>query len=297
MKAYLKTTLVALFLLLVLSVQLAAQHHHYKLIDMETLGGAFGGAQAINNSGQIVGVSSIAADPGACNGFPDNGDFNCHNFLWEKGALIDLNTTTLGGTPLFVAEIDDAGEIIGAAAFPNAPFDAFLWRDGVATDLGNLNGCASAAHAINAKGQVVGPTFSCDGTDVRAFLWEHGSMVDLNTLIPSDSSLELANASDINDRGEINGIGVPLGVPIENYFFEGHGFLLIPCDENHPDVEGCDYSLVEASAIASAKPQPTAQRLATANPGLSLGAINRLMRSAGFRSMPWYRGFGGQRSK
>jgi len=87
------------------------------MIDLGTLGGAFGGAQAINNGGQIVGVSSIATDPGACNGFPDNGDFNCHNFLWDNGTLIDLNTTTVGGTPLFVAAINDAGEIIGAGAW------------------------------------------------------------------------------------------------------------------------------------------------------------------------------------
>jgi len=44
----------------------------------------------------------------------------------------------------------------------------------------------------------------------HAFLWENGGpMVDLNTLIPAGSSLQLVFAFAINDRGEIVGAGEP----------------------------------------------------------------------------------------
>ena len=220
--------------------------------DLGTLGGAFGSAQGINNRSQVIGQSSIASDPGACNGFPDNGDNNCHPFVSDQGTLIDLNTTSIGGTPEFVGGLNDAGEIVGWAAFPNAPMDAFLWRKGMVQDLGHLDGCISGAHVINSSRQVVGFAASCVANEVHAFLWENGSIVDLNALIPPGSSLQLADATDINDRGEIDGIGVPAGIPSGNFITQGRGFQLIPCDENHADVEGCDYSLVDARAQPSA---------------------------------------------
>jgi probable HAF family extracellular repeat protein len=133
--------------------------------------------------------------------------------------------------------INDAGEITGPAAFPNASFDGFIWRKGVATDLGHLNGdCFSEGWAINPRGQVVGNSYSCSNFH-HAFLWEKGSIVDLNTLIARDSRLELVGAFAINARSEIAGMGVPPGVPLGNLYSQGHAFLLIPCDENHDDSE------------------------------------------------------------
>jgi probable HAF family extracellular repeat protein len=223
---------------------------HGTMLDLGTLGGAFGQPVGLNNRGQVIGYSSLAADPGACltggSGAP-----NCDVFLWDQDKLIDLTTNTIGGSPSYVFGINDATEIVGAAAFPNAQFDAFLWRKGVATDLGHLEDCGSLAFSINSHSQVVGGTFACAGGHSRAFLWEHGSMVDLNTLVPPGSPLQLVEAVTINERGEIAGNGVPLGLPPTDFFTLGHAFLLIPCDEGHPSIEGCDYGPVEVSAVAA----------------------------------------------
>jgi hypothetical protein len=66
-------------------------------------------------------------------------------------------------------------------------------------------------------------------------------MIDLNTLIPPDSAMHLYWAFNINDRGEIAGLGaLPNG--------DTHAFLLIPCGENHDDSE-CEDEGGEGTAV------------------------------------------------
>lgn len=210
--------------------------------DLGTLGGAFGLPDALNNRGEVIGKSAIASDPGAC--FVD-GNPHCHAFLWRNGKLRDLFPHT-GENTSFASAINDAGEIVGETAFPHAPFHAYIWRNGVTTDLGTLDGdCLSTAQAINSHSQVVGNTLSCAGKFHHAFLWENNSIVDLNELVPLDSPLQLTSTMAINDRGEIAGVGSPPGCSDHNRC--GHAFLLIPCDENHPNVRGCDYALFNAA--------------------------------------------------
>jgi probable HAF family extracellular repeat protein len=207
------------------------------MLDLGTLGGTNGNPTALNNGGQVIGFSNLS------------GDNSFHPFLWEEGKLIDLYTSTVGGNPITANAINDAGEIVGAAAFPAQPFDAYLWRHGVATDLGHLKSdCSSEAWAMNSAGQIVVISFSCDGANPRAALWEDGSLVDLNTLIPAGSSLQLFSPQAINDRGEIAGLGLPSGCSSQIDGLCGRAFVLIPCDENHQGFEGCDYSVVDVPA-------------------------------------------------
>src|SRR5215469_3262904 len=201
------------------------------MIDLGTLGGTSGCAINLNNRGQVVGYSNMA------------GDLTAHPFLWERGEMKDLGT--LGGPTGFANWISEAGEVAGSADNEGGQQHAFLWKNGIMTDLGTLPGdSCDQSQAVNSKGQMVGESAPCDFSSARAFLWENGGpMVDLNTLVPSGSRLQLFGAVDINNRGEIVGSGLPANG-------DAHAVLLIPCDENHPDIEGCDYSLEEATSEA-----------------------------------------------
>jgi probable HAF family extracellular repeat protein len=135
----------------------------------------------------------------------------------------------------------------------------------------------------------VGLTVSCDGAPVRAFLWENGSIVDLNTLIPAGSSLHLVWAPVINDRGEIAGAGVPRGVPPANFDAQGHAFVLIPCDDDHSDEEGCEAEDETATAEVQNSRAPIDQnRTNVTGGGLTPREIAARLRARGDRN----RGFG-----
>jgi probable HAF family extracellular repeat protein len=195
--------------------------------DLGNFGGTCTFAGALNNHGQVVGASNVS------------GDRYQRPFLWEKGVLRDLGGS-LGGKGAGATRINERGEVVGSANLPGeATFHATLWRGvGHMTDLGTVDHDLCAfAWAINDKTQIVGISSGSDCVNFnssRPFLWENGSMVDLNTLVPPNSPLHLFYAYTINNRGEIAGNG---------FDADGHehAFVLIPCDEDHPKIAGCDY--------------------------------------------------------
>ena len=163
-----------------------------------------GAATAINDAGQAVGISGLCYDAvGAATAE--------HMVLWEHG--IPTQIPALGGndwnTP---TDINDHGQVTGFADLPgDSPtspnFHAFFWsRETGTIDLGTLSGDVySEGLGINSAGQVVGESCSAGFAVCRAFLWEHGKMTDLNTLVEPGSSLYLNFANDINDFGQISG--------------------------------------------------------------------------------------------
>jgi probable HAF family extracellular repeat protein len=148
---------------------------------------------------------------------------------------------TLGGSYAQADWINDAGEVVGYSGVPgDQAVLAFLWNDDVMTNLGALEGDAcSVAWNINSRSEVVGTsskTCAFAGADRRASLWLSGQRtVDLNAfLAPGSVLVQLTDAYNINDRGEIVGLGLPSGCGDE--FACGRMFVLIPCDD---DSEGC----------------------------------------------------------
>jgi probable HAF family extracellular repeat protein len=222
---------------------------HGKMIDLGSLGGTNGFATCANARGQIIGQSSLAANPGAC-GYPVNPvGPGCHAFLWHKGAITDLGT--LGGDNSEAIWLNERGDIAGSADLPTPGLhDAVIWKHSQIHDLGTVPGDpCSRAYGINSRDQVVGTSTDCHIT-LHGFVWQdRGLMMNLNALIQRGTGYQLTNAIDINDRGEILAMAAPLGsTPDEDL---GHIAVLIPCDDDHSGIDDCDYSAVDPDTVTA----------------------------------------------
>ena len=96
--------------------------------------------------------------------------------------------------------------------FANTTLFGSLYSNGAMTVLGTLGGSNSAANGINNNGQVVGNSFAVVGNSPfqtqDAFLYSNGKMIDLNSLIDANSGWTLVDATAINDKGQIVGLGL-----------------------------------------------------------------------------------------
>lgn len=181
-----------------------------------------GVAEAVNDNGQVVGGS------GSCAAFNEITSLYLqplHALLWETGTVTDLGS--LGGTGQGLGnlafKINNNGQVVGYSDLRgNANFHAFLWTSGKGMqDLGTLTGDVnSVGVAINDEGQVVGASLDAN-FNPRGFLWQNGTMTDLNTLIPANSPLLLMLACSINSSGQIVGVAV-------TSTGEAHGYLATP---------------------------------------------------------------------
>ncbi|HKZ74645.1 MAG TPA: hypothetical protein VJ011_11305 [Steroidobacteraceae bacterium] len=185
-------------------------------------------ATAINDKGQVVGISGI------CNTAVGSASARSA-VLWENGKPQDIGN--LGGiawnTPM---AINQRGDIVG---FSNISADdgnnfnahAFVKLQGrPIQDLGVLEGDSlSQGLGINEKRQVVGLSCTAGFGSCRAFVWQNGVMIDLNEHRQPGYTDHLYTANDINERGEIAGQAVTPGT--ENY----SAFWAVPVPRQHGD--------------------------------------------------------------
>jgi probable HAF family extracellular repeat protein len=242
--------------------------------DIGTLGGHCTTIYALNNRGQVVGQSTVAEDQ------------TSHPYIWDREGMTDLGT--LGGTYGYAQWINDAGTVVGTVTNANdQALLAALWKDGVISNLGTLPGNAcSATDAINSAGQVVGGSGfnaaqffpACTDLVEHAFLWENGTMVDLNAFVPPGSNLTLNEAVFINDRGEISGSGtLPNG--------DQHVFVMIPCGGNGTACEDAARGTSATTGFSSAPPRK--RRPSENNPIRRVPRQRRTFKPRGTQAGTW----------
>jgi len=187
-------------------------------------GDTSGAATAINDNGQIVGISGI------CDQAIGRHTAK-HAVLWENGGVTDLGN--LGAewwnTP---TAINQRGDIVGFAGDPafveGDIVHAFMWtkEDGI-RQLKPLPRRTpphvdSEAYGINEARQVVGISCDADFVDCRAVVWNHGNTpTDLNDFKGSYGP-RLESAKDINDNGEITGRAIDTAGVRTAYLAEPH---------------------------------------------------------------------------
>ncbi len=160
-----------------------SQEKRFTVVEIGTFGGTSSEAFAINDIGQVIGRAA----------YPDN---KWHAFIWQDGIIKDLGFSE-SSIHSVAYGINNDGQVVGAQVISEQSVEAFLWENDEIQILEGFGGPFTRAYGINNIGQVVGS--SSDGFATFAVLWQNGTPLNLGTF--GDQSF----AYGINDHGQIVG--------------------------------------------------------------------------------------------
>ena len=169
------------FLVVILTLQLwsaSVSQVRYTVVDLSALASV----TAINSRGHVLGQSSSR-----------------RAVIWEDGTIIDLGD--LAGFGSDGTAINDNDEVTGSSPVTlHGSGHAFLWSNGIMTDLGVLpGGEGSIGISINDSSQITGYSADSVTHDATACRWVNGVISSLG--IPAIRSV----TNGINNAGQITG--------------------------------------------------------------------------------------------
>ena len=146
-----------------------------------------GRAQDLNSAAEIVGFLRLNVRPQA--------------ILWHQDQVIELGVPP-GGDSSNALAINSKSQVAGYwgnLVFGPSPL-AFVWQDGVITDLTpDLGAPRGIAYDNNDLGMVTGWMGTNENTDAHAFIWDNGKVTDLG-VIPGGFTAE---GRAINNLGDV----------------------------------------------------------------------------------------------
>jgi len=175
----------------------AALFHGGTVTDLGSLSGPTGssGATAINDLGQVAGSTTYPGSGGGQEAFVET-----------NGVMTGLGILP-GGTGSAATGINASGEVIGVGDNAASDERAFVYSNGVKTDLGTLGGPNAVAGAINDNGLIVGYSQTASDAD-HVFSYSNGTMTDLGAYnidtVPeaiNDSGVFVGQTYGVNSNG------------------------------------------------------------------------------------------------